>query len=187
MNSFRDCRRPYFVEEETAPAGAVGYRLARQRRLAGLTQQQLAARSHVSVSLISQVERGVVPASSGFTAAVARGLGVEVEDLYAQPQGAWITDPRTGHAGVPALGAALDRADDPVLSKATMTPVELRTRLNECEHDQSRSRYAQMMVVLPELLRHAYVLAADAARELVAGGIPANPYRAGSQRTLTTT
>lgn len=150
------------MEEETAPAGAVGYRLARQRKLAGLTQQQLAARSHVSVSLISQVERGVVPASPGFTAAVARGLGVEVEDLYAQPHGAGIIDPRAAHAGVPALRAALDCADDPVLSEATMTPVELRTRLDECEQDRARSRYAQMTVVLPELLQHAYMLTADA-------------------------
>ncbi|MGH3849143.1 MAG: helix-turn-helix domain-containing protein, partial [Pseudonocardiaceae bacterium] len=123
MNSFRNGRRPCFVEEETAPAGAVGYRLARQRKLAGLTQQQLAARSHVSASLISQVERGVVPASPGFTAAVASGLGVEVEDLYAQPPGAGITDPRAGHSGVPALRTALDCADDPVLSEATSTPI----------------------------------------------------------------
>ena len=148
--------------EETAPAGAVGHRLALQRKLAGLTQQQLATRAHVSVSLISQVERGVVPASPAFTAAVARGLGIEVEALYAQPYGAGITDPRADHAGVPALRAALDCADDPVLSGPPMAPVELRTKLDECERDRARARYAQMAVVLPELLQHAYVLAAEA-------------------------
>lgn len=72
------------------------------------------------------------------------------------------TDPRADHAGVPALRAALDCADDPVLSKATMTPVELRAKLDECERDRARSRYAQMTAALPELLQHAYVLAADA-------------------------
>jgi hypothetical protein len=61
---------------------------------------------------------------------------------------------------VPALRAALDCADDPVLSGLPMAPVELRTKLDECERD--RSRYAQMAVALPELLQHAYVLAADA-------------------------
>lgn len=148
--------------EEFAPPGAVGHRLALQRKLAGLTQQQLAARSHVSVSLISQVERGVVPASSGFTAAVASGLEVEVEALYAQPYGAAITDLSAHQARVPALRVALDCADDPVLSGPTMTQVELRTKLDECERDRTRSRYVQMTAVLPELLQHAYVLAADA-------------------------
>lgn len=143
-------------------AGSCRSRLASQRKLAGLTQQQLAARSHVSASLISQVERGVVPASPGFTAAVASGLEIEVEALYAQPHGAAITDLRAHQARVPALRVALDCADDPVLSGPTMTQVELRTKLDECERDRTRSRYVQMTAALPELLQHSYVLAADA-------------------------
>jgi hypothetical protein len=86
----------------------------------------------------------------------------EVEALYAQPFGADITDLRVDHTGVPALRAELDCVDDSVTSGATMTPRELRTKLDECERDRARSRYAQVTAVLPELLRHAYVLAAEA-------------------------
>lgn len=150
------------MKEETAPAGAVGYRLALQRRLAGLSEQQLAAFSRVSASLISQVERGVMPASPSFTAAVARALGIDVEALYGQPYGSAITDPGADHAGVPALRAALDSADDPVLSRPSMTAGELRARLDECDRDRAGSRYAQMTAALPELLHHGHALAADA-------------------------
>ncbi|HEU0088260.1 MAG TPA: helix-turn-helix transcriptional regulator [Pseudonocardiaceae bacterium] len=86
---------------ETAPPGSVGHRLARARKLAGLTQHQLAARAHVSKSLISQVERGVVPASPAFTAAVARGLGLEPQALTGEPYGPPITDPRRSMPGSP--------------------------------------------------------------------------------------
>ncbi|MGH3773071.1 MAG: helix-turn-helix domain-containing protein [Pseudonocardiaceae bacterium] len=110
------------MEEETAPAGAVGHRVALQRKLAGLTQQQLASRSHVSASLISQVERGVVPASPAFTAAVARALRVDVETLTGQPYGPALTEPKADHAGVPALRTALGRVDDPELSGPPMAP-----------------------------------------------------------------
>ncbi len=51
------------MDEESAPDGAVGQRVALQRKLAGLTQYQLADRAHVSKSLVCQVERGAVPAS----------------------------------------------------------------------------------------------------------------------------
>jgi transcriptional regulator with XRE-family HTH domain len=58
--------------------GGVGARVAEERKLAGLTQYQLAARASVSVSLIRAVEQGRVPASPAFVSAVARALGVGV-------------------------------------------------------------------------------------------------------------
>ncbi|MGH4013123.1 MAG: helix-turn-helix domain-containing protein [Pseudonocardiaceae bacterium] len=69
--------------DETAPDGAVGHRVTVARKLAGLTQQQLATRAHVSKSLVCQVERGVAPASVAFTTttAAARALGVDVDAL----------------------------------------------------------------------------------------------------------
>ena len=142
------------MKEETAPAGAVGYRLARQRTLAGLSEQRLAACARVSASLISQFEQGVMPASPSFTAAVARALGIDVETLYGQPYGSAVTDPKADHAGVPALRAAVDSADDSVLPCPPMTAAELRARLNKCDRDRAHSRYAQMTAALPELLYH---------------------------------
>ena len=60
-------------------------RVAEERKLAGLTQYQLAARASVSVSLIRAVEQGRAPASPAFVSAVARALGVGVADLLDQP------------------------------------------------------------------------------------------------------
>jgi transcriptional regulator with XRE-family HTH domain len=148
--------------EETAPDGAVGHRVARQRKLSGLTQPQLAARAHVSVSLISQVERGLVPASAAFTAAVARALGVDIEALTGQPYGPVLTDPQADHAGIPALRFALDCDEDPDLDSFPMPPAELRTRLDGCEADRAKSRYSKVLAALPELLNHAYLIAEDA-------------------------
>ncbi len=148
--------------DDTAPTESVGHRLAVARKLAGLTQQQLAGRSNFSVSLIGQVERGVTPASPALTAAAARALGIDVEALTGQPYGAAITHPQADHAGIPALRIALDCADDPVLTGPPMTPAELRQRLDACHRDQQRSRHSQVVAQLPELLQHAYVLTAEA-------------------------
>jgi len=68
-----------------AATGGVGGRVAEERKLAGLTQQQLAARANVSTSLIRAVEQGRSPASPAFVSAVARALSVGVTDLLDQP------------------------------------------------------------------------------------------------------
>jgi len=148
--------------EESAPDGAVGRRVAVQRKLAGLTQQQLANRAHVSKSLVSQVERGEVPASAAFTAAVARALGVDVETLTGQPYGPPITDPKAEHAGIPALRMALDNDEDPNFEGFPMSAAELRTRLDECEVHRENSRYSRVVAALPELLNHAFAVVNNA-------------------------
>ncbi|MGH3911464.1 MAG: helix-turn-helix domain-containing protein, partial [Pseudonocardiaceae bacterium] len=106
---------------EKAPDGSVGHRVAVARKLAGLTQQQLATRAHVSKSLVSHVERGLLPASPAFIAAVARALGVEVDTLTGEPYGPAITDPQAEHAAIPALRAALDCDEDPDLDSYPMS------------------------------------------------------------------
>ncbi|MFG1928799.1 helix-turn-helix domain-containing protein [Cryptosporangium sp. NPDC048952] len=63
----------------------VGAQVKVIRTLYGLTQEALARRANVSTSLLSQVERGVVPASPGFLAAVARALDVPQSRLTGQP------------------------------------------------------------------------------------------------------
>ncbi|MHC0432920.1 helix-turn-helix domain-containing protein [Streptomyces sp. O3] len=62
-----------------------GTRIREQRRLARLTQRQLAARIPYSYSLLNQVECGARPATSGFVAAVAHALHVDVTALTGQP------------------------------------------------------------------------------------------------------
>ncbi|MGH3928945.1 MAG: helix-turn-helix domain-containing protein [Pseudonocardiaceae bacterium] len=143
---------------ETAPEGAVGRRVAVQRKLAGLTQQQLADRAHVSKSLVTQVETGATPASPAFTAAVARALSIDVEALTGEPYGAPITDPSAEHAGIAALRAALDNEEDPDVEGFPLPATELRTRLDRCQAYREKARYAQMLTVLPELLGYAHLI-----------------------------
>jgi transcriptional regulator with XRE-family HTH domain len=64
---------------------SIGRRIATERKLRGLTQRQLAQRSHVSLSLVQAVEQGVRTATATVLAAVARGLGVDRAQLTGQP------------------------------------------------------------------------------------------------------
>jgi transcriptional regulator with XRE-family HTH domain len=62
-----------------------GTRIKEQRRLARLTQRELANRIPYSYSLLNQVECGARPATSDFVAAVAHALNVDVTTLTGQP------------------------------------------------------------------------------------------------------
>ncbi|MFE7583605.1 helix-turn-helix domain-containing protein [Streptomyces gardneri] len=62
-----------------------GTRIKEQRRLARLSQRELAVRIPYSYSWLTQVECGARPASADFTAAVARALRVDVTVLTGQP------------------------------------------------------------------------------------------------------
>jgi transcriptional regulator with XRE-family HTH domain len=62
-----------------------GTRIREQRRLARLTQRELANRIPYSYSLLNQVECGARPATADFVAAVAHTLKVDVTVLTGQP------------------------------------------------------------------------------------------------------
>ncbi|MFI8356036.1 helix-turn-helix domain-containing protein [Streptomyces cyaneofuscatus] len=62
-----------------------GSRIKEQRKLARLTQRQLAARLPYSYSLLNQVECGAKSASPDFVAAVAQVLRIDVTVLTGQP------------------------------------------------------------------------------------------------------
>jgi transcriptional regulator with XRE-family HTH domain len=83
--------------------GGAGARVTEERKLAGLTQYQLATRASVSVSLIRAVEQGRAPASPAFVSAVARALGVGVAELLDQPFARANRGERQLHSVVPAL------------------------------------------------------------------------------------
>lgn len=63
----------------------VGGQIAVQRRLRGMTQEELAAEASVSVSYLRKIEQGSRPATRTLIAAVARALGVDVTVLTGQP------------------------------------------------------------------------------------------------------
>ncbi|MEV6321908.1 helix-turn-helix transcriptional regulator [Nocardia sp. NPDC051787] len=73
------------MTETNQQTGGVGQRVAQARKLAGLTQRQLADRAAVSLSLVRSVEQGRVPATGGFLGAVSKALRVSVADLTGQP------------------------------------------------------------------------------------------------------
>lgn len=62
-----------------------GARVAHARKVRRLTQRELADLSHVSYSMITKVEQGVVPASPSVIGALARALSVPVAELNGQP------------------------------------------------------------------------------------------------------
>lgn len=62
-----------------------GARIREQRKLARLTQRELADRIPYSYSLLNQVECGARPASTDFVAAVSRALRIDVTALTGQP------------------------------------------------------------------------------------------------------
>lgn len=147
-------------EHESAPPRVVGHRLARQRGLSGLSRPQLAARAEVDPGVLGQVERGDVPASPAFIAAVARALGVDVATLHGQPYGSAITHPSAEHAGIPTLRAALDCDDDPDPAGPPRTAAELRAALDDGDQNRASACYAQLTASLPGLLQHACSLMA---------------------------
>ncbi|MGQ0773893.1 MAG: helix-turn-helix domain-containing protein, partial [Pseudonocardiales bacterium] len=68
--------------EDTSHVGAT---IRMLRVAAGLTQNQLAARANVSLSLLGKVECGDRAATHALLTAVARALKVPVERLTGQP------------------------------------------------------------------------------------------------------
>ena len=93
-------------------AERVGDRLRKLRKLRGLTQHQLAAQTHFSVSLIKKVEQGSVPPSSAFVAVSARVLGISAAGLYGIDDGRRMAE-ESPRAQLDDLRAALDSWDDP--------------------------------------------------------------------------
>lgn len=140
----------------------VSARLRRLRKLRGLTQYQLAAGSHFSVSLIKKVEQGTTPASAAFVASVARVLAVTPAHLYGTDQPA-ADQPHAAAAGLDYLRAALEAYDDP---RPEGDPIDLDTaerRLQRIGKLLVGMRYADGLGELPNLLHHSYILAEQAA------------------------
>ncbi len=85
------------------PLMGIGLRVRAARKLAGITQRQLADRAHVSLSLVKQVEQVRVPASPAFVAAVARALEIPATELMSQPGPILDREDHRVHAVIPEL------------------------------------------------------------------------------------
>ncbi|WP_432008505.1 helix-turn-helix domain-containing protein [Streptomyces bacillaris] len=88
----------------------VGARIREQRRLAHLTQRQLAQRLPYSYSLLNQVECGAREASSGLVAAVAAALRIDIS-LLTEPETVTTAQRQRLAAMVQPIRYALDLYD----------------------------------------------------------------------------
>lgn len=135
----------------------MGVRVAELRKVHDLTQQALAGRANVSYSLVRKVERGERPASPSFIAAIARARGVSVLDLTEQqPHGARDARPASEQAGVPVLRQALVEGDDPDLDTGLRTMDNLRAAVASIKELDRRTKHAEIVRALPDVLRHLH-------------------------------
>jgi len=137
----------------------IGERTARARKLTRLTQQQLAQKANVSVSLLRKVERGARPASPAFIAAVAGALGVDIENLTGQPYTP-ARDDAGAHATIRELRRKILAFNDEPLS-APITLKELTTALHRVQESRRRGRFGDHIAELPDVIHGLHALAAE--------------------------
>ncbi|MBB5159990.1 helix-turn-helix domain-containing protein [Saccharopolyspora phatthalungensis] len=143
-----------------ADAGA-GARIARLRKLAGWTQPQLAARIFVSTSLVKKVEQGRTPPSPAFVTSCAAALGVEVRELYGVRVADNISEFHSESAGISELREALQCFDDPQPAEPALRPDHIRAHLNRAESFRRGQKYADLALILPQVLHHLFVQVAE--------------------------
>ena len=134
----------------------MGLRIAELRKIHGLTQHALAARANVSYSLLGKVERGERSASPSFIAAIARALDIDVLDITEQSYGPCKAHFQSEQAGVPALRQALGEGDDPDLDTSPRGLADLRAAVSEIKEFDRRTKHAEVIQVLPDVLRHLH-------------------------------
>ncbi|MEJ7630467.1 MAG: helix-turn-helix transcriptional regulator [Nocardioidaceae bacterium] len=134
-------------------SAGVGARASRARKLAGLSQRELAARAHVSLSLLRKVEQGDRPASPAFTAAIAAALGLSPDALYGQPYEATSRTEAAVHAAIPELRRALVAFDDNELPNPPRSLADLLAGLDEVRETNRRARFGAATAALPDVLR----------------------------------
>ncbi|HEX5119572.1 MAG TPA: helix-turn-helix transcriptional regulator [Pseudonocardiaceae bacterium] len=136
----------------------VSAQLRRLRKVRGLTQYQLAAETHFSLSLVKKVEQGTTPASAAFVAAASRVLAVTPAYLYGVEERPVEQSPVEA-VGIGFLRSALDAYDDPEPEGDQLSLATVERRLQQVGRELLGMRYANAAGQLPNLLQHAYVLA----------------------------
>jgi transcriptional regulator with XRE-family HTH domain len=133
-----------------------GQRIARARKRRGWTQQQLATELGRSVSWVSQVERGTLPLDRmSVLDQLARTLGVEIVELTGQPYRHSRPGQDSGHAGIPALRLAVQRAKLPSYVTTTAAPrpvADLRADVENAEQLRQAADFTALGGILPGLL-----------------------------------
>ncbi len=131
----------------------IGARIAEARKLRGLTQSGLAMLVPCSSSLVSQVERGVKPATPWLVAAVAQALQTDVPQLLGQPyRGATERTDRV-HASIPQIRIAMNYWDvPPDLAVAPRSLDTISADIAKISHYLDAVDYLQLGKRLPGLI-----------------------------------
>lgn len=131
----------------------IGARIAEARKLRGLTQTGLAMLVPCSSSLVSQVERGVKPATPWFVAAVARALHIDVPQLLGQPYRGTTERSDRVHASIPEIRIAMNYWDvPPDLEVAPRSLEAIREDIAKIGHYLDTVDYLQLSKHLPGLI-----------------------------------
>jgi transcriptional regulator with XRE-family HTH domain len=142
-------------------AETIGARVAALRKLRGYSQRGLAARAHVSYSLLTKVESGHAPASPAFVGAVARALKVDIPRITGQPyQDA--NQAQRLQATIEPLRRALLTHDLPPDDAPPPRPVaDLRRDVQEASDLGRQARYMRLGEILPPLLEELAIAIHD--------------------------
>ncbi|WP_338105366.1 helix-turn-helix domain-containing protein [Streptomyces cinnamoneus] len=125
----------------------VGRRIAYQRRVARLTQRQLANAAHIALGTLRKIEQGERGIGDDVLDSVAAALGVDPAQLLPRQDQA---DDRV-HAAMPGLSAAIATYDLP--DDGPVRPVqELRTAVEESVAWRLSAQYVRITRRLPALL-----------------------------------
>jgi transcriptional regulator with XRE-family HTH domain len=150
----------------------LGDRLARLRRLSGLTQERLAERSGVSVDVIRKLEQHRKHSARLPTLhALAKGLGVEVTALLGDPPAIAANGP----LDTPEL-VELRRAVIPSLvprppgDLASLSIDVVRAEIADAWSLYHSADFAQLLTLLPEIVNEARLLASVGTPEQKATG-----------------
>ncbi|MGW4633677.1 helix-turn-helix domain-containing protein [Nocardia sp. NPDC004415] len=129
----------------------VGQAIASERKLAGLSQRQLADRAAYSLSMVKAVEQGREVASPGFVSAVARALRITPEQLTGAPfdDGKPLADAVNGLSILLTEGRYA-RAEDPG------TLAQLDADLTAAQDLYRSDRTRQTIEVLPAIIRRLH-------------------------------
>ncbi|MEV0296636.1 helix-turn-helix transcriptional regulator [Nocardia sp. NPDC050710] len=136
----------------------VGERIAAERKIAGLSQHQLATRATYSLSMVKAVEQGREVASPGFISAVARALRITPEQLTGAPY----DDGKPLSDAVNELSILLAEGR---YARATEPPgqlAQIEAELTAAQQLYRRDRTRQTIELLPDLIRRIH----GAVREL---------------------
>ncbi|SNY78247.1 Helix-turn-helix domain-containing protein [Nocardia amikacinitolerans] len=153
-----------------------GERIAAERKIAGLSQHQLAGRAKYSLSMVKAVEQGREVASPGFISAVARALRITPEQLTGAPydDGKPLSDAvnelsvllaegryarATEPAGLAALEVELEKAQQLYRADRTRQTIEVLPDMIRQLHGAVRDLSGDEQAHAYTLLTSAYVLA----------------------------